>query len=89
VWANHAESVPTASGQPLIRDVLARHVAAALDTAARIGDDYIQSQLGGGRVDESQFSHGSSAQRERWYLTGYETGDPARCDTFSRGVDLG
>jgi uncharacterized protein len=89
VWANHAESVPTASGQPLIRDVTRDDVAAALDTAARIGDDYIQSQLGGGQVDESQFSHGSSAQRERWYTTGYETGDPTRCDTFARGVNLG
>jgi predicted metalloprotease len=89
VWANHAESVPTASGEPLITDVTREDVEAALDTAARIGDDYIQSRLGGGRVDESQFSHGSSAQRERWYLTGYETGDPARCDTFARGVDLG
>jgi predicted metalloprotease len=81
--------VPTASGQPLIRDVTREDVAAALDTAQRIGDDYIQSQLGGGRVDESQFSHGSSEQREHWYTTGYQTGDPARCDTFARGVDLG
>jgi uncharacterized protein len=89
VWANHAESVPTASGQPLIRDVTREDVAAALDTAERIGDDFIQSHLGGGQVDESQFSHGSSAQRERWYTTGYETGDPARCDTFARGVNLG
>ena len=89
VWANHAESVPTASGRPLITDVTQQDVNAALDTAERIGDDFIQSQLGGGRVDESQFSHGSSAQRERWYTTGYQTGDPARCDTFTRGVDLG
>ncbi|TQM16287.1 KPN_02809 family neutral zinc metallopeptidase [Pseudonocardia kunmingensis] len=89
VWAAHAESTPTASGQPLISDITQDDIAAALDTAARIGDDYIQSELGGGRVDESQFSHGSSAQRERWFTTGYETGDPARCDTFARGVDLG
>ncbi len=89
VWANHAESVPTASGEPLIVGVTRDDVAAALDTAARIGDDYIQSQLGGGQVDESQFSHGSSEQRERWYTTGYETGDPTQCDTFARGVDLG
>jgi predicted metalloprotease len=89
VWANHAESVPTASGQPLIVDVTREDVAAALDTAGRIGDDFIQSRLGGGQVDESQFSHGSSAQRELWYTTGYETGDPTRCDTFARGVDLG
>ncbi|GAA1248830.1 neutral zinc metallopeptidase [Pseudonocardia aurantiaca] len=89
VWANHAKSVPTASGRPLITDITQQDVNAALDTAERIGDDFIQSQLGGGRVDESQFSHGSSAQRERWYTTGYQTGDPARCDTFGRGVDLG
>jgi len=89
VWAAHAESTPTESGQPLITGITQDDIAAALDTAARIGDDYIQSELGGGQVDESQFSHGSSAQRERWFTTGYETGDPARCDTFARGVDLG
>jgi uncharacterized protein len=89
VWANHATSVPTATGRPLITDVTQADVSAALDTAARIGDDYIQSQLGGGRVDRSQFTHGSSAQREHWYSTGYQTGDPTRCDTFARGVNLG
>jgi predicted metalloprotease len=89
VWANHAETVPTASGRPLITNVTQQDVAAALDTASRIGDDYIQSNLGGGQVDESQFTHGSSAQREKWFSTGYRTGDPAQCDTFARGVDLG
>ncbi|WP_433557489.1 KPN_02809 family neutral zinc metallopeptidase [Pseudonocardia xinjiangensis] len=89
VWANHATSVPTASGRPLITDVTQQDVNAALDTASRIGDDYIQSQLGGGRVDQSQFTHGSSEQRERWYTTGYQSGDPARCDTFASGVNLG
>jgi predicted metalloprotease len=89
VWAHHATTVPTASGQPLITDVTQEDVNAALDTAARIGDDYIQSNLGGGSVDQSQFTHGSSEQREKWYLTGYDTGDPAQCDTFARGVNLG
>ena len=89
VWARHASSTPTASGKPLIVDVTREDVAAALDTAARIGDDYIQTRIGGGRVDESQFTHGTSAQRERWYTTGFRTGDPASCDTFARGVDLG
>ena len=63
-------------------------IKAALDTAGRIGDDFIQSQLGGGRVNQSQFTHGSSAQREKWFLTGYRSGEPAQCDTFSRGVQL-
>ena len=89
VWANHATTTPTASGQPLITDVTQEDVNAALDTAARIGDDYIQSNLGGGRVNESQFTHGSSAQREKWYTTGYQSGDPSQCDTFARGVNLG
>ena len=81
--------MPTRSGRPLITGVTQEDVAAALDTAERIGDDYIQSNLGGGRVDESQFTHGSSQQREKWYSTGYQSGDPAQCDTFARGVDLG
>ena len=61
----------------------ASDIDAALDTASRIGDDYIQSNLGGGRVDESQFSHGSSAQREKWFTTGLQSGDPDSCDTFA------
>ncbi|MEU5690937.1 neutral zinc metallopeptidase [Actinosynnema sp. NPDC020468] len=81
-WANHATSVPTASGKPLITGVTQEDVANALDAAARIGDDYIQSKLGGGRVDTTQFTHGTSAQRQKWYTTGYQTGDPARCNTF-------
>ncbi|MEK6443547.1 KPN_02809 family neutral zinc metallopeptidase [Pseudonocardia sp. T1-2H] len=82
VWGNHATTTPTASGRPLITDVTQDDVNAALDTAERIGDDYIQSNLGGGRVDKSQFTHGTSAQREKWFTTGFRTGDPARCDTF-------
>jgi predicted metalloprotease len=89
VWANHATTTPTSSGQPLIQDVTDADVNAALDTASRIGDDYIQTNLGGGRVNESQFTHGSSAQREKWWQTGYKSGDPAQCDTFARGVNLG
>jgi predicted metalloprotease len=89
VWGHNATQIPGPSGRPLITEITQADVDAALDTAARIGDDYIQSHLGGGRVDESQFSHGSSAQREKWFTTGFTTGDPARCDTFARGVDLG
>jgi predicted metalloprotease len=89
VWANHATTVPTRTGRPLITEVNQADIDAALDTAARIGDDYIQRELGGGRVDESQFSHGSSAQRERWYSTGLQTGNPAACNTFDPNVDLG
>jgi predicted metalloprotease len=88
-WGKHASTVPTRSGKPLILDVNQQDLAAAIDTAGKIGDDYIQSHLAGRRVDQSQFTHGSSAQRTKWYRTGFDTGSPANCDTFARNVNLG
>ena len=87
-WANHAETVPDESGETLIADITDDDIARALDAAGRIGDDFIQENLGGGRVDEGSFTHGSSEQRQRWFTTGYDTGDPNRCDTFGTD-DLG
>ena len=89
VWVNHAASVPTSSGQPLIKDITPADINSVLDTASRIGDDFIQTNLGSGRVNQSQFTHGTSAQREKWFTTGQQSGDPTRCDTFARGVNLG
>jgi predicted metalloprotease len=88
VWANHASTVPDASGVPLISEITDADLSNAIETAGAIGDDYIQTNLAGKEVDESQFSHGTSAQRQRWFLTGYQTGDPAACDTFGTN-DLG
>ena len=82
-WANHAESVPDESGQPLIADITQDDIDRALDTAGRIGDDFIEKNLGSGQVDPDSFTHGTSAQRQKWFLTGYRSGDPNRCDTFS------
>ena len=82
-WANHAATTPDASGHPLVSDITQDDIARALDTAGRIGDDYIERNLGSGTVDPSSFTHGTSAQRQRWFLTGYTTGDPNACDTFS------
>ncbi|MCZ2810053.1 neutral zinc metallopeptidase [Modestobacter sp. VKM Ac-2979] len=87
-WADHAETVPDETGQPLIVDITDDDIARALDTAGRIGDDFIQEELGGGAVDEGSFTHGSSEQRQRWFSTGYATGDPNQCDTFATD-DLG
>jgi uncharacterized protein len=89
VWTNHAANVPTSSGQPLIENITQQDIASVLDTASRIGDDFIQQNLGSGRVNSSQFTHGTSQQREKWFTTGYKTGDPSQCDTFARGVNLG
>jgi predicted metalloprotease len=87
-WANHAETVPDDSGEPLIADITDEDISRALDAAARIGDDFIQENLGSGTVDQDAFTHGSSEQRQRWFRTGYEGGDPRQCDTFATG-DLG
>ena len=87
-WADHAETVPDESGEPLIAEINADDIDRALDAAGRIGDDFIQRELGGGQVNQDAFTHGSSEQRRQWFTTGYETGDPARCDTFATD-DLG
>lgn len=55
-----------------------------LKTAALIGDDF-QARANGKPVDPGLFTHGSSAQRQRWLRTGFESGDPGACDTFSAG----
>jgi len=85
VWAHAATSVPDRGGAPLIASISKADVAAALDTAGRIGDDWIQNHLGSGHVDQNTFTHGSSAQRQRWFSAGYSSGAPGRCDTFSAG----
>jgi hypothetical protein len=82
VWANHATTVPDASGQVLITEITDADLQNAVETAAAIGDDYIQTNIAGQRVDPSQFSHGTSAQRQKWLLAGYQSGDPATCNTF-------
>jgi hypothetical protein len=87
-WANHASTVPDDSGAPLIAEINADDISRALDAASRIGDDFIQRNLGNGRVDQNAFTHGSSEQRQKWFTTGYQTGDPGRCDTFGTD-DLG
>lgn len=53
----------------------------ALTAAAAIGDDRLQQQSRGVVVPES-FTHGSAAQRTRWFRRGFDSGNPKQCDTF-------
>ena len=57
-------------------------VEEAMNAAAKIGDDALQRGSGGAVVPES-FTHGTSAQRQRWFDTGFKTGSVKACDTFS------
>jgi predicted metalloprotease len=74
VWANHAQAA---------RQLLEQgDVEEAMNAAARIGDDALQGASGRAVVPES-FTHGSSAQRQRWFATGLKNGSVRACDTFA------
>lgn len=74
VWANHS--------QQNLHWLQAGDIESALNAASHIGDDTLQQQAQG-RVRPDTFTHGTSAQRVKWFKTGFSTGDMARCDTFA------
>jgi uncharacterized protein len=57
----------------------------ALNAASQIGDDRLQ-KMGGRRVNPETFTHGTSAQRMRWFRRGFDTGKLEACDTFSGDI---
>ena len=74
VWANKAQES---------RKILeGGDIEAAMNAAAKIGDDALQRSAGGRVVPES-FTHGTSAQRTKWFNNGLQNGSVKGCDTFS------
>jgi predicted metalloprotease len=74
VWANHSDQ--------RWKTIEPGDVEAALQTAAAIGDDRLQQQSKGYVVPDA-FTHGSSAQRQRWFTTGLKEGKVSACNTFT------
>ncbi|HEX2053220.1 MAG TPA: neutral zinc metallopeptidase [Actinomycetota bacterium] len=75
LWAGNA--VETG----FIEEITDADIADGLNAAASIGDDRIQQQVQG-QVSPEKFTHGSAAQRQRWFRQGFEAGSFSGCDTF-------
>lgn len=74
VWAHHAQQA---------RQILEEgDIEEALNAASQIGDDRLQMETRGYIVPDA-FTHGTSEQRARWFLRGYQTGDVSQGNTFS------
>ena len=70
------------TGLPFLEPLTERDLQDALSAASAVGDDRIQ-QAATGRVSPEAWTHGSSAQRQKWFYQGYSTGDINQCDTFA------
>jgi uncharacterized protein len=79
VWVNHAAS--TGFLQPPTDE----QIGQALSAAAAVGDDRIQAQTQG-QVNPEAWTHGSAEQRQKWFTTGFQSGKPNDCDTFSGDI---
>jgi len=82
MWARSATTTDDATGQALFWELPYTDIWVAIAAARGVGDDRIQQQSGG-RVNEEQWTHGSAAQRVRWFQTGMEEGSVQGCDTFA------
>ncbi|MCC5671381.1 MULTISPECIES: neutral zinc metallopeptidase [Kocuria] len=79
MWANHAAEP---GGSVQLKPITRPELSDAIEAAGAIGDDRIQETTQG-RAHPESFTHGTSAQRQAWFLTGYQTGDIRACNTFT------
>jgi predicted metalloprotease len=80
VWASHENEDLRRQGKPSFLEP--GDVEAAMRTAAAIGDDTLQRRSQGYVVPDS-FTHGSAEQRQRWFMTGLQSGSVGSCNTFN------
>ncbi len=84
VWAHNATTATDADGNVFITELTNDDIKRAVDAATAVGDDRIQKRTQGS-VNEEQWTHGSAAERVRWFTTGYRSGQVDACDTFAAG----
>jgi uncharacterized protein len=82
MWTKNATSTDNAQGEALILELSQEDISQAIEAAKAVGDDRIQKETSG-RVDQEQWTHGSSAARVKWFQTGYTQGSLDACDTFA------
>jgi predicted metalloprotease len=82
VWANHAANTKDANGTTYLKPLTESDIKSALSAAAAVGDDRIQQKTQG-RVSPESWTHGSAAERQKWFMTGYQKGNLNACDTFA------
>ncbi len=83
IWAHYADNQPSPDGgAPMLKPLSQNDIRDALSAAASVGDDRIQ-RAATGRVNPEGWTHGSSEQRQKWFLAGYTTGEVDACDTYS------
>lgn len=80
-WIGAASTIKDENGQTFLQPVTQDQITDALNAAAAVGDDHIEQTMQGS-VDPESFTHGTSAQRQKWFSTGLQ-GGPNSCDTFS------
>jgi uncharacterized protein len=82
MWAQHATTAEDADGEVLILELDRADISEAISAAQAVGDDKIQ-QRSSGRSNPEQWTHGSAAARELWFMKGFEGGNLQRCDAFA------
>jgi predicted metalloprotease len=82
VWANHAATTKDANGTTYLKPLTESDIKSALSAASAVGDDRIQQKTQG-RVNPESWTHGSAAERQKWFMTGYQKGNLNACDTFA------